>query len=194
MGSTVYVETHIHGSLEELWQKTQSPSLHERWDARFTSIEYLPQEQASQPQRFLYETRIGFGLAIRGEGESVADCRRPRGERISSLRFWSDDPKSLIRRGAGYWRYVPTGDGVRFITAYDYSVRFGVAGRLFDTWIFRPFLGWATAWSFDRLRLWIERGVPPAESLGGRLLDFFRPQCERPSARRCLRRRTEGSP
>jgi hypothetical protein len=30
---------------------------------------------------------------------------------------------------------------------------------------FRPLLGWATAWSFDRLRLWIERGVAPASSL-----------------------------
>jgi uncharacterized membrane protein YphA (DoxX/SURF4 family) len=26
-------------------------------------------------------------------------------------------------------------------------------------------MGWATAWSFDRLRLWIERGIDPATSL-----------------------------
>jgi hypothetical protein len=26
-------------------------------------------------------------------------------------------------------------------------------------------MGWATAWSFDRLRLWIERGTPPEDVL-----------------------------
>ena len=29
---------------------------------------------------------------------------------------------------------------------------------------FARLLGWATAWSFDRLRLWIERGIPPEVS------------------------------
>jgi uncharacterized membrane protein YphA (DoxX/SURF4 family) len=29
---------------------------------------------------------------------------------------------------------------------------------------FRPLLGWATAWSFDRLRLWIEHGIRPETS------------------------------
>jgi uncharacterized membrane protein YphA (DoxX/SURF4 family) len=81
------------------------------------------------------------------------------------LKFWSDDPKSLIREGGGYWRYVPTDDGLRFLTGYDYRVRFGALGRLLDRLAFRPLLGWATAWSFDRLRLWIERGIDPAVSL-----------------------------
>jgi hypothetical protein len=36
---------------------------------------------------------------------------------------------------------------------------------LLDRFLFRPLIGWATAWSFDRLRLWIERGVPPAVSM-----------------------------
>lgn len=31
--------------------------------------------------------------------------------------------------------------------------------------MFRPLIGWATAWSFDRLRLWIDRGVPPEVSM-----------------------------
>jgi hypothetical protein len=30
--------------------------------------------------------------------------------------------------------------------------------------VFRPLIGWATAWSFDRLRLWLERGVDPERS------------------------------
>jgi uncharacterized membrane protein YphA (DoxX/SURF4 family) len=30
--------------------------------------------------------------------------------------------------------------------------------------MFRPLFGWATAWSFDRLRLWLEDGVAPERS------------------------------
>lgn len=57
------------------------------------------------------------------------------------------------------------GDGlVRFITWYDYRTRFGAAGALADRVAFRPLLGWATAWSFDRLRLWLEDGVSPRVS------------------------------
>ena len=72
------------------------------------------------------------------------------------LRFWSQDPKSLIREGSGYWKYVPHGDDGRtilFLTLYHYRVRFGALGRFLDRLLFRPLIGWATAWSFDRLRL-----------------------------------------
>ena len=41
----------------------------------------------------------------------------------------------------------------------------GPIGRLFDRVIFRPLIGWATAWSFDRLRLWIEKDIDPAASM-----------------------------
>ena len=157
----IYVECRIRGALEDVWRLTQTPDLHERWDLRFTSIRYLLRPDDSQPQRFLYSTRIGFGIKIEGEGESMGERGNASGERTSALKFWSDDPKSLIRRGSGYWKYVPVGDGVRFITGYDYEVRFGPAGRLFDRVVFRPLLGWATAWSFDRLRLWIERSLDP---------------------------------
>src|SRR5690606_30812489 len=53
----------------------------------------------------------------------------------------------------------------RFLTWYDYRTRFGALGRLFDGAVFRPLMGWATAWSFDRLRLWIEKGIDPALSM-----------------------------
>lgn len=162
---SLYIETRIRGNLEDLWAKTQTPDLHERWDLRFTSIEYLPRTNESEPQRFRYLTRLGFGLAVAGDGESVASRTDEGGRRSSSLRFWSNDPKSLIRVGAGYWQYVPTDDGIRFITGYDYQTRFGWLGRVFDRLVFRPLMGWATAWSFDRLRLWIERGIDPAVSM-----------------------------
>ena len=160
----IYVETLIRAPLEEVWAKTQTPAEHVRWDARFTSIEPLG------GGRFRYATRIGFGLEIEGLGESVASAA------TSALRFWSDDARSLIRSGSGYWRYVPTSEGVRFLTRYDYETRWGTLGALVDRLLFRPLLGWATAWSFDRLRLWLEDGIEPERSR--RLA----------RARRCLRR------
>jgi hypothetical protein len=162
---SIYVGTCIHGPLEEVWRRTQDPDEHKKWDLRFTQIEYLPRPDSSQPQRFRYSTRIGFGIAISGEGETVGTQADRDGPRTSALRFWSDDPKSLIQDGSGYWQYVPTSDGVCFLTAYDYRVRFGFIGRVVDRVFFRPLMTWATAWSFDRLRLWIERRIEPSESL-----------------------------
>src|SRR5882724_2614229 len=31
--------------------------------------------------------------------------------------------------------------------------------------VFQPLMGWATAWSFDRLRLWLEDGADPAQTM-----------------------------
>ncbi|MCI0393733.1 MAG: DoxX-like family protein [Chloroflexi bacterium] len=160
----IYVEIEMNSAAEEVWRLTQTPDLHEQWDLRFSSIDYLPRPDENAPQQFLYTTRIGFGLTIAGEGESVGTRHKENGQSTSALKFWSDDPKSLIRRGSGYWKYIPNGQGVRFLTWYDYDTRFGPAGRLVDNLVFRPLLGWATAWSFDRLRLWLEKGVPPAVS------------------------------
>jgi hypothetical protein len=161
----IYVEIQVQGSMDKLWSLTQTPDLHARWDLRFSDITYLPRHDENEPQRFLYTTRIGFGLAIQGRGETVGQRHDLSGNLTSALKFWSEDPKSLIREGAGYWRYIQTPDGVRFFTGYDYRVRFGALGRVFDTLLFRPLIGWATAWSFDRLRLWIEKGIDPAISL-----------------------------
>ena len=159
----IYVETAIRAELDEVWQKTQNPELHQRWDLRFSLIRYLPRQEG-EPQRFLYETRIGFGLAIAGEGESVGE-RKSDEERTSALRFWSQDWRSLIAEGSGYWKYKRGQGGVQFLTWYDYRVRYGKAGAAFDRLFFRPLIGWATAWSFDRLRLWIEDEAPPETTL-----------------------------
>lgn len=166
----IYVEIPIARPLDEIWQLTQTPDLHGRWDLRFTRIHYLPRPDPTAPQQFLYETRIGFGIAIRGTGESVAtrtssQQNKTDGSATSALKFASADPKSLIREGAGYWRYLPTPTGLRFLTWYTYRVRFGVLGRIVDRLVFRPLMGWATAWSFDRLRLWAETGQTPETSL-----------------------------
>ena len=164
---SIFVETDMAVALEALWSRTQDPALHQRWDLRFTDIAYAVAPIAGAPQQFAYGTRLGFGLAIRGGGETVAERPRPDGGRVSVLRFWSASRLSLIREGRGYWSYTPTSDGVRFRTVYEYDTRFGALGRLVDRVVFRPLIGWATAWSFDRLRLWLERGIDPGSS--GRL-------------------------
>jgi uncharacterized membrane protein YphA (DoxX/SURF4 family) len=161
----IYVEILVRAPMDALWGHTQAPALHERWDLRFSEIRYLPRATPDVPQRFRYATRIGFGLVIAGEGETTADRRElPDGGRASALRFWSAHPLSLIREGSGYWKYVPTTDGVRFLTWYDYRTRFGALGALADRVAFRPLMTWATAWSFDRLRLWLEAGADPARA------------------------------
>lgn len=161
----IYVEIRIHGDVDAVWRHTQDPGLHARWDLRFSEITYLPRAGEHVPQQFDYRTRIGFGLRIDGKGESTGHKASPNGTRTSALSFWSDDRKSLIREGSGYWRYVPTENGIRFLTWYDYRTRFGWLGRVIDRAVFRPLIGWATAWSFDRLRLWIERGIDPAQAM-----------------------------
>src|SRR5215469_16765084 len=135
----IYVETPIHCTIDELWEKTQNPKLHQRWDLRFTEIEYLPRT-ADEPQKFLYRTRIGFGLTVDGKGESTGNRDGDGGSRTSSLKFWSADPKSLITIGSGYWKYVPVRNVIRFFTWYDYETRFGPVGRVLDKCAFRPLL------------------------------------------------------
>ena len=162
---SIYVEILVRAPIEALWAHTQTPDLHERWDLRFTRIEYLAKAADTDPQSFRYTTRIGFGVEVSGEGETVGHRDLADGSRSSALRFGSAHPVSIIREGSGYWKYIPTPEGIRFLTRYDYQTRFGRAGILVDRLLFRPLLGWATAWSFDRLRLWLEHRVDPAQAM-----------------------------
>ncbi|WP_256862660.1 hypothetical protein [Microbispora sp. GKU 823] len=159
MARSVYVECLIRADMEALWERTQRPELHQRWDLRFAEIDYLPRADDG-PQHFRYAFRLLPGLVITGDGVTTGE-RQDTGDRTSALRFGSGHPLSLIRSGSGYWRYVPTHDGVRFITRYGYRPGWGKAVDL----VFRPLIGWATAWSFDRLRLWLETGQTPERSL-----------------------------
>jgi hypothetical protein len=168
--SGIYVEIEIEDGLDHVWLLTQDPALHQRWDLRFSRIYYLPRSSSAEPQQFLYQTRIAFGLNIEGTGESIAQHASAGGDTTSSLKFASVDAKSLLYEGSGYWRYVPTSSGLRFLTWYDYKVRFGIAGRLVDRLVFSPLMGWATAWSFDRLRIWAETGRPPESTLAFSLM------------------------
>ncbi|MER6251309.1 hypothetical protein ABT224_08025 [Streptomyces sp. NPDC001584] len=160
----LYVETGIRVGMDELWERSQDPAQHQRWDLRFTSIGYLPRAEG-EPQRFRYATRVLPFLSVHGTGISAGERHRADGTRVSALRFASEHPLSLLAEGSGYWRYVPGPDGIRFLTGYDYRPRWGRFGALADRLVFRPLMGWATAWSFDRLRLWCERGTTPGRAL-----------------------------
>ncbi|MFE9406386.1 hypothetical protein ACFYNY_32285 [Streptomyces sp. NPDC006530] len=168
--SGLYVEALIDVDLDVLWERTQDPARHQSWDLRFTSISYLPRAEGA-PQRFRYATRLLPFLWVAGTGVSAGERQRPDGTRVSALRFASAHPLSLLREGSGYWRYVPGPDGIRFLTGYDYRPRWGSWGRCLDRLVFRPLMGWATAWSFDRLRLWCERGTHPRVSLARALAE-----------------------
>ncbi len=189
MGAPIYVETRIACEVTEIWRFTQEPQLHERWDLRFSRIKYASRRDDQEPQRFRYSRRIVSGLWIRGGGETTGERRRDDGSAASALRFWSDQRRSLIERGSGYWRYVPGGEGVRFLTRYDYEVRWGSVGAIVDGLLFRCLLGWATAWSFDAVRIWIEEGVEPIGPLRALARRTFGREDDPrlPRASRCLR-------
>ena len=180
----VYVEILIDAPIETIWDLTQTPEQHARWDGRFSAI--IPtRERANGAQEFRYELDLGIHT-IRGTGVSLGDRRGKAGERTSALAFDTSDRLSPLGAGRGYWRYVPTPEGVRFLTGYDYAPGWGLIGRVLDPLVTRRFVWWLTAWSFDRLRLWAEDGVPPEETGWWRSL---RPgQRPRARARRCRKR------
>ncbi|MFF0437090.1 hypothetical protein ACFYU9_33320 [Streptomyces sp. NPDC004327] len=160
----LYVEARVRAGLETLWERTQDPAQHQRWDLRFTEITYLTPAGPSSDgaaRRFRYAVRVLPFLVVAGTGVSAGERHRAGGDRVSSLRFASPDPLSPLAGGSGYWRYVPGPAGIRFLTGYDYRTRWGRFGALADRFVLRPLMGWATAWSFDRLRLWCEHGLTP---------------------------------
>jgi hypothetical protein len=166
----LYIETKIQSKLDSVWTYTQEPAIHQQWDLRFSEISYLPKEQPEEPQKFLYATRIGFGVRIKGTGESIATKTKGNGESTSVLKFSSDSPLSLIKEGSGYWKYIPEPNGIKFFTGYDYTTRWGIFGKIFDAVVFRPLMIWATAWSFDCLKNWIEKGMHPKKAIASQLI------------------------
>lgn len=201
MARRVYVETTIRAPLATVWERTQDPVQHVRWDGRFSSI--TPVDQVA----FTYALRLP-GRTLAGTGTSVGERHRPDGTATSALRFASGDRLSPIKSGSGFWRYEPRQGRVRFLTGYGYEP--GPQGALLDAVIVRPVIGWLTAWSFDRLRIWCEGGPTPEALLrrslalaavrgtliaaglrGPRLLlvlAFLPSPLRVPRARRCLRR------
>jgi hypothetical protein len=181
----IYVEVLIKADLERIWELTQNTDLHPQWDARFSAIQPF-EEIACGGSRFRYEARLPFHI-IHGVGTSLGERRRADGTRTSALKFTTADRLSPLGAGRGYWRYVPSADGVRFITGYDYEPAWGA---ILDYWVIRPFVGWMTAWSFDRLRIWAESEVEPSQLPIWTVLAWWKPL--RPKAKRTLRQPPRG--
>lgn len=168
-GRQIYVEILVRSSMDSLWELSQDPALHPRWDLRFSRI--VPTGVGSDGHsQFRYEFQLPF-CAITGIGTSLGHKTTAGGQATSVLKFSTSNPLSPIGPGSGYWRYVPVDQGIRFITGYNYAPGMGALGRKLDARFIRPGLGWATALSFDRLRLWAESGVDPARSRNAWFLD-----------------------
>jgi len=178
----IFVEISIAAPLETVWTLTQDTDLHPRWDARFSRITRVAGLD-SGGYRFRYELRLPFHT-IAGTGTSIGERRRADGTSTSALRFDTADRLSPLGAGRGYWRYAPQANGTTtFTTGYDYEPQWGV---ILDRLFVRAFIGWMTAFSFDRLRIWAETGVEPERWPLSSALWLWR--SDRPRASRCRRR------
>ena len=158
----IYVEIEIDGSIEDVWEKSQNPALHEQWDIRFSSITYLPKKK-NDVQKFTYTRKILPFVEISGWGESVGEHTKGDGTKSSSLHFGTPQKISPIKEGRGYWQYIPNEktNGTTFLTSYRYEPNYGMLGKVFDAILFRPLMGWGTALSFDVLKRWLENKETP---------------------------------
>lgn len=181
--AAIYVEIEIGCPIERVWELTQDTDAHPRWDLRFSAITPIGDLDGGG-YRFRYERSL-LVHTLRGTGVSIGERRRPDGSRTSALRFDTSDPLSPMGDGRGYWRYLPTAGGTTFITGYDYEPGFGRIGAVLDRLLTRRVIGWMTALSFDRLRIWAETDVPPTRWPAISTFFLWRP--ERPRASRCAR-------
>ncbi|MFS0691040.1 DoxX-like family protein [Sporosarcina sp. 179-K 8C2 HS] len=156
----IYVEIEIDSHIDDVWNASQDPDLHSQWDLRFSSITYLPKKD-DEPQRFTYLRSVSPLFTVEGWGKSTGTFNKGDGTRSSSLHFGTDQWFSPIKEGKGYWKYEPQQKGTKFLTQYDYDANFGLIGKAFDAFVFRPIIGWGTALSFDVLRRWLEKGESP---------------------------------
>lgn len=131
----VYVETTIQAPIEKVWEYTQNPKLHEQWDLRFSTIS-LNGPSDEQPQSFLYEKHLGFGISVTGTGAYRTSVKDERHERASSLQFKSSHPLSFIKEGGGYWKYMKTNDHIVFQTQFDYETKEGKGWKWADRLFF----------------------------------------------------------
>ena len=160
----LHVSVRLRTTVERLWDLTQDHVLHPTWDHRFSRIEMLA-DCVETGTEMRYERTL-LGLTLRGFGRYK--LHRPLEQ--STFEFWSDDPRSLIRRGVGLWLYRPMGDGtVVFSTSYTYDVRWGAVGRIVDRVAFRSLFQRETERSFRRLaETWFDGDASPVYGAAGR--------------------------
>jgi hypothetical protein len=166
----LHVAVRLRASLEAVWDLTQDHRVHPAWDHRFSRIEMLDDTiRAGTEMRY---ERAVLGMTIRGFGRYKLLRRHTQ----STFEFWSDDPRSLIRRGVGLWLYRRLEGGlVEFRTSYTYTVRWGLIGRLIDRLVFRRFFQRETERSFRRLaERYFPEGASPVLGADGRKPARFR--------------------
>jgi uncharacterized protein YndB with AHSA1/START domain len=146
----IEVEVLIPAPVSLVWERTQNPEQHVKWDIRFTTIRNAEEVDAQGFHLLDYRTRIGLGVEIVGTGRYLQSVPL----RHSTFGFDSADWKSIIKNGRGIWQYTPQENATLFRTVYDYDARGGVVGRLIDRMLFRPLLRYATEWGFETLRRW----------------------------------------
>jgi hypothetical protein len=181
----LHVAVRLRTSIKALWDLTQDHRIHPEWDHRFSRIEMLAGEIRTGTE-MRYERAV-LGMVIRGFGR----YKLHRPQKQSTFEFWSDDPRSLIRRGVGLWLYRAASEGlVEFRTSYTYDVRWGTLGRLLDRLVFRRFFQRETERSFRRLaRRYFPEGASAVAGAEGRKparLCGTNSGILRPKERRCI--------
>jgi len=58
--------------------------------------------------------RCAFAARVKAGGEHDEES----GQRTSALQFGQRLQTSLIEFGSLYWKYIPSGEGIRFLTCY----------------------------------------------------------------------------
>lgn len=169
MKRRIVVETLLDASIDKVWERTQDPALHERWDIRVDAVRYVPASDERQ-----------FDVPHGGSGRFLEDVPLQR----STFEVGS----SLMACGVGAFEYEPRGDGTLFRTVLDYEVRRGLLGRALDL-VFRPLLEAATEWSFETLRLWCagDDEAPARRTRRAFALSLVRPSSSRADPCPCSR-------
>ena len=185
----LHVRVRLRATLERVWNVTQDHRIHPDWDGRFSRIELLHEEAGPVPASLAFpDPRIRAGTMMRYERDLLGMTIRGFGRykhhrpmRQSTFEFWSDDPRSLIRRGSGLWLYTPLPGGiVELSTSFTYEVRWGPLGAILDRCLFRPLFQRYTERSFRRLaRRWFSEPSPRVLGRRGRRPEYF-PALEAP--------------
>ena len=87
----LYVEARIRAGMDQLWEATQDPAQHRRWDLRFTHIDYLD-SGAGGAQRFRYGVRV-LGVMLSGTGVCAGERRGPHGTAVAHETFPHHQPE-----------------------------------------------------------------------------------------------------
>jgi hypothetical protein len=161
----IVVDAVVPASVDIVWERTQEPLSHVKWDIRFTAIRYLDDVDARGYHLMDYRTNIAFGIEVAGVGRYLHSTPR----KSSTFEFDSSDWKSIIKDGRGVWLYQDAEGATYFKTVYDYDARYGWLGSLLDWLIFRRLLQLATEWGFETLRRWCAGDLTACERRQSRI-------------------------